>query len=124
MRFRWACITLCAAQFWGCGNPQPVLTGVEPSQAYSDTDVQITLTGDNFLPHFTCAAVGETLATFMRRFPKHKMLVLCGHTHSPGTARILPNLLVRTGGAAYGRPGVVDVIDTGSVGADERSAGS
>jgi hypothetical protein len=53
MRFRWACITLCAAQFWGCGNPQPVLTGVDPSQAYSDADVQITLTGDNFLPATT-----------------------------------------------------------------------
>jgi predicted phosphohydrolase len=82
------------------------------------------ITGDNFLPHFTCAAVGETLTTFMRRFPDHKTLVLCGHTHSPGTARILPNLLVRTGGAAYGRPGVVDVIDTGSVGADRSPAGS
>jgi len=53
MRFRWACITLCAAQFWGCGNPQPVLTGVEPGEAYSDADVQLTLTGDNFLPATT-----------------------------------------------------------------------
>jgi hypothetical protein len=53
MRFRWDCITLCAAQFWGCGNPQPVLTGVEPSQAYSDADVQITLIGANFLPATT-----------------------------------------------------------------------
>jgi hypothetical protein len=53
MRFRWACITLCAAQFWGCENPRPVLTGVEPGEAYSDAVVQLTLTGDNFLPATT-----------------------------------------------------------------------
>ena len=32
------------------------------------------------------------------------MTVLCGHTHSAGIAKILPNLEVRTGAAEYGRP--------------------
>ncbi len=53
MRFRWACLTLCACQSWGCENPRPVLTSVEPVQAYSDADVRLTLTGDGFLPATT-----------------------------------------------------------------------
>jgi hypothetical protein len=53
MRFRWACITLCACQSWGCENPRPVLTNVAPAQAYSDADVRLTLTGDGFLPATT-----------------------------------------------------------------------
>jgi hypothetical protein len=32
------------------------------------------------------------------------MTVLCGHTHSAGEARVLPNLRVLTGGAEYDRP--------------------
>jgi hypothetical protein len=35
-----------------------------------------------------------------------KMMVLCGHTHGSGEARILPNLRVLAGGAVYGKPGV------------------
>jgi hypothetical protein len=53
MRFRWAYITLCACQFWGCQNPRPVLTHVEPGQGYSDSDLRFTLTGHNFLPATT-----------------------------------------------------------------------
>ncbi len=50
MRFRWFCLTLCASQFGGCENPRPILTQVEPRQAYSDHDVGLTLVGDGFLP--------------------------------------------------------------------------
>ena len=53
MRFRWACFTLCAGQFLGCENPRPVLTRVEPAQAYSDPDVRLTLFGDGFVPSTT-----------------------------------------------------------------------
>jgi 3',5'-cyclic AMP phosphodiesterase CpdA len=67
---------------------------------------------DEHLPHFACAALGEALRQVMRARPEQRMLVLCGHTHSRGEARILPNLLVRTGGAIYGQPGLADVVDT------------
>jgi hypothetical protein len=50
MRFRWAYVTLCASQLWGCGNPQPNLADVEPKQAYRDSDVRLTLLGSQFLP--------------------------------------------------------------------------
>jgi len=37
----------------GCGNPQPVVTGVEPAQAYNDDDVHLLLLGHDFLPATT-----------------------------------------------------------------------
>jgi len=36
--------------------------------------------------------------------PEAELLVLCGHTHGSGVARIAPNLKVITGGADYGTP--------------------
>ena len=51
------------------------------------------------LPHFGCGAVGQALLPIMRSRPEQRMLVLCGHTHGRGVARILPNLVVKTGGA-------------------------
>jgi Icc protein len=77
------------------------------------------ITDDNYLPHFTCGAVGDALVEIMSVRPDRRLVVLCGHTHSPGTARILPNLVVRTGGASYGQPGLVDVLDVGPSGAPE-----
>jgi hypothetical protein len=67
------------------------------------------ISDDNWLPHFTCHAVGEVLAEAMRNALDHRMTVLCGHTHGAGEAQILPNLRVLTGGAIYGRP-VVDRV--------------
>ncbi|MCK5515577.1 MAG: hypothetical protein KAI39_01790 [Desulfobulbaceae bacterium] len=39
-----------------------------------------------------------------------QMTVLCGHTHSSGECQILPNLLVKTGGAKYGSPMIQEII--------------
>jgi Icc protein len=68
------------------------------------------------LPHFTCAAAGEVLVDIMRARPERHMRVLCGHTHDRSSTRILPNLLVKSGGASYGNPGLVEVIDTQELG--------
>src|SRR4051794_30540182 len=65
---------------------------------------------DEWLPHFSCRAVGEVLAAAMVAHPGCEMTVLCGHTHSPGEVEILPNLRVLTGGAEYGRPVVQRVL--------------
>jgi Icc-related predicted phosphoesterase len=62
------------------------------------------ISSDDFLPHFACRAVGDRLGSVMRGHPDCKMEVLCGHTHSAGFARILENLVVRTGGTEYGKP--------------------
>ncbi len=57
----------------------------------------------NWLPWFTSAAMGRMLEDVALQHPKHSFLVLCGHTHSPGTYRHAENLLVKTGSADYGK---------------------
>src|SRR5262249_51209401 len=69
------------------------------------------ISDDDWLPHFTCRAVGQVLRQAALDHPDRKIRVLCGHTHGAGTADILPNLKVVTGGAEYGEPRVQGTID-------------
>ncbi len=69
------------------------------------------ISDDDWIPHFACRAVGERLAAVARAHPEQSMTVLCGHTHSPGVAQILPNLVVYTGAAEYGNPIVQRVFE-------------
>jgi 3',5'-cyclic AMP phosphodiesterase CpdA len=62
------------------------------------------------LPHFACKVVGDELLKIMRERPDRELLVLCGHTHGAGESQILPNLLVKTGGAEYGRPQIQEML--------------
>lgn len=59
---------------------------------------------DNWLPHFSCKAVGDALREAAESRPDREITVLCGHTHSAGEVAVLPNLRVTTGGARYGEP--------------------
>ena len=59
---------------------------------------------DDWLPHFSCKAVGDVLRETAISHPHHEIRVLCGHTHSAGEVDILPNLRVTTGAARYGEP--------------------
>jgi hypothetical protein len=74
-----------------------VLTHVPPFREACWHDGQIS--DDNWLPHFSCKAVGDVLLEAMNAATNHRMTVLCGHTHGGGEAQILPNLRVLTGGA-------------------------
>ncbi|MGI6494791.1 MAG: hypothetical protein ACOX5G_01650 [Kiritimatiellia bacterium] len=65
----------------------------------------------DWLPFFTCKAVGDVLSRFMMQHPARRMTVLCGHTHGGGTSRILPNLIAVTGSAEYGNPAIQAVYD-------------
>ncbi|MCK5517576.1 MAG: metallophosphoesterase, partial [Desulfobulbaceae bacterium] len=65
---------------------------------------------DDFLPHFSCKAMGDVLREVMATTPDKQMTVLCGHTHSSGECQILPNLQVKTGGAKYGSPMIQGII--------------
>jgi hypothetical protein len=71
------------------------------------------VSNDDWLPLFTCKAVGDVLVEAMAAAPDQKMTVLCGHAHGGGEAEILPNLRVLTGGARYGNPAVQQVIGVG-----------
>ncbi len=86
-----------------------VLTHVPPFRASCWHEGRISK--DDFLPHFTCAAVGDRLAAIMGAYPDRTMTVLCGHTHSSGFARILENLAVTTGGSQYGDPKLQQVLE-------------
>ena len=86
-----------------------VLTHVPPFRESCWHEGRIS--NDDFLPHFACRAVGDRLAAIMAGHPDHTMTVLCGHTHSPGFARILDNLVVHTGGASYGEPSLQRVLE-------------
>jgi predicted phosphohydrolase len=72
------------------------------------------ISNDDWLPHFTCRAVGEALRAAALAHPDRKIRVLCGHTHGQGQAEILPNLKVMTGGAEYGEPRVQGVLELGA----------
>ena len=62
------------------------------------------ISGDDWLPRFTCQAVGDVLLEAAREHAEAQITVLCGHTHGEGEYRPVDNLLVRTGGAEYTRP--------------------
>lgn len=79
-----------------------VLTHVPPFKEASWYAGKIS--NDDWLPHFSCKAVGDVLYREMKERPKQQLTVLCGHTHGGGEAQILENLKVFTGGATYGRP--------------------
>ena len=63
----------------------------------------------DWLPYFSCQAVGAVLRETMAARPEKQMTVFCGHTHSAGQAEILSNLTVHTGAAKYNKPTVQGV---------------
>lgn len=69
----------------------------------------------DWLPWFTCVAVGEVVRRYARGHPDTAVTVLCGHTHGRGEHRE-GNLWIRTGGWApgersYGNPIVQAVLE-------------
>ncbi len=65
---------------------------------------QGSISNDDWLPGMTCKAIGDLLIGAAEANPGCRLRVLCGHTHWPGEAVILPNLVVTTQGASYGEP--------------------
>lgn len=77
---------------------------------------------DDWLPGFSCKAVGEELVKVAEAHAGTTFTVLCGHTHGGGFARVLPNLVVHTQAAEYGSPGFL-VVKVGSEGIRVNSQG-
>jgi 3',5'-cyclic-AMP phosphodiesterase len=84
-----------------------VLTHVPPFREACWHEGKIS--SDNWLPFFSCKAVGDSLIEAMTG-TERKMTVLCGHTHGGGEAQILMNLRVLTGGVKYGAPAVQRIV--------------
>ena len=69
------------------------------------------VSGDDFLPYFTCKAVGDVMLRIMQSNPQCSLLVLCGHTHGSGELKVLDNLRVLTGEARYGHPEIRQILE-------------
>ncbi len=61
------------------------------------------ISDDEWIPHFTCMAVGHAIRSVMRKHPEQRLTVYCGHTHGQGSCQPLPNVTVETGPAEYGK---------------------
>ena len=69
------------------------------------------ISNPDWLPFFTCKAVGDVLLSVMSKYPNKEALVLCGHTHGSAFFQPLPNLKVITGAAVYGKPTIHKAIE-------------
>lgn len=66
---------------------------------------------ENWVPWFSCRAVGEVILACARVHPEVRFLVLCGHTHSAGVYSPVHNVTVHTAEAEYGVPRVQRVFE-------------
>ncbi len=86
-----------------------LLTHIPPTR--SSCWYQGEVSDDEWAPHFTCKAMGDTILQTMRAHPDRQLTVLCGHTHNPGETWPLPNVQILTGAAEYGRPEIQRVFE-------------
>jgi 3',5'-cyclic AMP phosphodiesterase CpdA len=70
------------------------------------------LSDDDWLPFFSCKAVGEVLRAHVSTHAGQTLTVLCGHTHGAGVAVMDERLVVHTGAAEYGEIAIAGVLDT------------
>lgn len=70
-----------------------------------------SLSDPDWMPWFTCKAMGYTLGQLANKYPSKELLVLCGHTHSPGEYQHAPNLKVLTGKSDYGNPQIAKIFE-------------
>jgi predicted MPP superfamily phosphohydrolase len=64
----------------------------------------------DYQPFFSSPTMGNLIKTAAAEHLGKRVLVLCGHTHSPGVYRD-GNILVLTAGARYGFPEISETID-------------
>jgi hypothetical protein len=81
-----------------------VLTHVPPFREATVYDGKIS--DDEWLPWFSCKAMGDVILSCAAANPNCEILVLCGHTHGAGSCTPAPNVRVLTAGAEYGAPRV------------------
>jgi len=86
-----------------------LLTHVPPFREASTYRGQIS--NDDYLPHFSCKAVGDILTEVMKKYPAGELIVLCGHTHGRADVKIGDNIRVRAGKSKYGNPVIQDIFE-------------
>lgn len=63
------------------------------------------------LPHFCNLSAGLAIRAITSAYPRRRVTVLSGHSHSHNITQILPNLTARVGHARPGRPGLQNVLE-------------
>jgi hypothetical protein len=86
-----------------------VLTHVPPFHAICRHEGE--LADENWLPHFSCGAVGEVLVTIMESHLDRHLVVLSGHTHDAASVEILPNLTAHAARSEYGEPWIQRIFE-------------
>jgi Icc-related predicted phosphoesterase len=64
-----------------------------------------------WLPWFSCAAVGDAIVEAAHEYPDKEIVALCGHTHGSGVSQILENVVAYTGGATYRFPEIQKLLE-------------
>ncbi len=64
---------------------------------------------ENYLPYFSSKATGDVLMQIAEENPGIEFLTLAGHTHSDSAYKVLPNLMVKVGGAEYFKPAIQQI---------------
>ena len=64
----------------------------------------------DWIPDFTCKAIGDLLLEFAAKHSDIQWTVLCGHGHHRGTVNMRDNLIVHTGAAEYGAPRIEKIL--------------
>jgi hypothetical protein len=59
---------------------------------------------DDWLPFYTCKAVGDAILEAVESGFDGNVMVLCGHTHGEGVVNVHPRVQVITGGSVFGHP--------------------
>ena len=67
----------------------------------------------DWLPWFSCAAVGDVILEASHEHPDKEIVVLCGHTHGYGVSKISSNITAHTGAAQYRFPEIARVLEIG-----------
>jgi predicted MPP superfamily phosphohydrolase len=66
----------------------------------------------DWLPWFSCAAVGDVILELSHEYPDKEIVVLCGHTHGYGVSKISTNVTAYTGAAQYRFPVIQRVLES------------
>lgn len=86
-----------------------LLTHVSPFEGSCWHEGEIS--APDWMPFFTSKAIGDVISQAAQDHPTIDFLVLCGHTHSSGIYKPLPNLLVKSGKAEYYKPEIQGIIE-------------
>ncbi len=69
------------------------------------------LSKDDWLPWYSCKAMGDLLSHCAKTYPGVGFLVLCGHTHGGGEYNPCPNLSILSAKADYFLPRVNHILE-------------